>query len=190
MRAAFRNSCATTSPAGTENELRHSGFFAAGIIGNGGTPIPGGSRVRAISDGTTLRDGRVRIADIVDGTSNTWMFGESAGRHQVYIRGRQQRMPNAPGQVGWQLNVGYFDYNAAMGIIGFDSTGTVVNGGCCAVNCSNSGGTGEQQIYSFHPGGATMLRGDGSVHFLAENTATGIIGAMVTRNGGEATSAN
>lgn len=180
MTLNFRNACATTSPLLPSGEMDKCGFFGAQITGNRAVMTPPG----------TLVDGRVRIADILDGTSNTIMVGESAGRHQVYFKGRQPRMPNAPGQIGWALNVGYFDYNAAMRVRGFSGDGLTPDGGCCVINCSNSGGTATQQLYSFHPGGAMTLRGDGSVHFLADSTAPGIVAAMVSRAGGEPATSN
>ena len=44
----------------------------------------------------TLNKGRARVAEITDGTSNTILVSECAGRHQVYTRGRNRVVPNAP----------------------------------------------------------------------------------------------
>ena len=52
--------------------------------------------------------------------------------------------------------------------------------GRCALNCTNS-----WEIYSFHPGGANALFGDGSVHFLRSDMRIHILARLVTRAGGE-----
>jgi prepilin-type processing-associated H-X9-DG protein len=45
--------------------------------------------------------------------------------------------------------------------------------------------TSNNEIYSWHTGGANTLFGDGSVHFLTESTNAALIIALVTRSGGE-----
>jgi prepilin-type processing-associated H-X9-DG protein len=50
------------------------------------------------------------------------------------------------------------------------------------VNVSNHYGA----PYSFHPGGAQLGMGDGSVRFLVETTPVEVIGALSSCNGGEA----
>src|SRR5437868_11286227 len=77
-----------------------------------------------------------RIVDMKDGTSNTILVVEDAGRQQVYAR-RVPVSPNQPGQAGWTLNAAWADYNTAVTVDGFDGSGTVKNGGCCVINCSN-----------------------------------------------------
>lgn len=124
--------------------------------------------------------GKTNFAAMTDGLSNTIVFAEDAGRHQVYARGKPVT-PNTPGQPGWALNAGWADYNTAIFVRGYDNTGTVRDGGCCVINCNN-----DHQMYSFHPGGVNVLRGDGSVRFLRETTTPGVVAAMVSRDGGEA----
>jgi prepilin-type N-terminal cleavage/methylation domain-containing protein/prepilin-type processing-associated H-X9-DG protein len=157
----FRNSCATTSP----------------------TPPGNGDDGGAIGKKGQMTNGVLthvtRITDITDGASNTILFAEDAGRQQVYAAGIPVQ-PNAPGQIGWTLNSSYPDYNTAILVHGFDNTGKVVDGGCCVVNCNNV-----NQIYSFHTSGANVLKGDGSVAFLRSSISAGILGALVTRAGGE-----
>ena len=51
--------------------------------------------------------------------------------------------------------------------------------GPCAVNCSNG-----EDIYSFHPGGANILMGDGSVRFLAANVSLNTVALLLTPNDG------
>jgi prepilin-type N-terminal cleavage/methylation domain-containing protein len=120
-----------------------------------------------------------RITDILDGTSNTLLVVEDGGRQQVWARGHQV-MPNGPGQIGWTLNAAWADYNTAVTVVGFNATGTVPNGGCCVVNCNNV-----NQIYAFHTAGANTLRADGSVFFMTEPIAPGVLAALISYKGGE-----
>ena len=60
------------------------------------------------------------------------------------------------------------------------ASSSAINTGCCVVNCNN-----DDEIYSFHPGGANVLCADGSVHFLNANTPIQVIANLITRAGGE-----
>jgi hypothetical protein len=163
----FRNACATTSPAppstGSGPGSDNGGFLGIkGLMSNG-----------------SMSQGALKLGAAIDGTSNTIMFAEDAGRHQVFARGIAIS-PNGPGQAGWTLNAAAADYNTAIFIRGFDSTGTVQDGGCNAVNANNV-----NQIYSFHTGGGMTLRGDGSVQFLKNAAAPAVVAALASRAGGE-----
>jgi prepilin-type N-terminal cleavage/methylation domain-containing protein len=165
----FKNACAPLMPTPPDT---------SGVLGVKGTAeVPNGAII----------SGKAKMANITDGTSNTILMGESAGRHQVYSKGRRPVMPNAPGQVGWSLNAGAFDYNAAILVRGFSNDGLTRDGGCCVVNCNNVAGAGASQFYSFHPGGVMVVRADASVQFLPETTAAVIVAAQVTREGAEST---
>jgi len=135
----------------------------------------------------TLKKGRARLAEVTDGTSNTIMVGEDAGRHQVYAKGKKLVVPNTPGTVGWTLNAAHADINTAIEIRGFSNDGQTADGGCCILNCSNGRSTPftKGQFFSFHPSGLMVLRTDGSVQFLSENTPTLVVVALITRSGGE-----
>jgi len=162
LHSNFKNSCAPLSPADVN---RDQGVGALGVRGH--MTVNGGMQ------------GRLRITAMSDGTSNTIMIGEDAGRHQIYARGVPVS-PNAPGQAGWALNSAWADYNTYIEVRGYSSNGVTRDGGCCVVNCSN-----DHQFYGFHSGGLNAVRGDGSVQFMSDSTAPGVVAALVTRAGGE-----
>lgn len=134
-----------------------------------------------ISQNGGFSSGKTRITDITDGSSNTVMISEDAGRHQDYARGKKNpTYPWMEGPGGWMLNAAWADQNTAIRVRGYSGDGLVRDGGCCVINCNNA-----WQFYSFHVGGVNALRADGSVSFLPESLAPGVLAALVTRAGGE-----
>ncbi len=170
--AAFRTACAPSLPVPTSNTDDGGMFATVGLVD---APL-------------VFTQGKVMFRDIRDGTSNTIMIAESAGRHQVYAR-KQPVLPSAPGEPGWFLNAAWPDYNAVIRVRGFGAVNAagqpVADSGCCVINCTNAGGAGQYQMYSFHSGGVNTLRADGSVRFQNESTNAGVLGALVSRRGGE-----
>ena len=62
------------------------------------------------------------------------------------------------------------------GILDGYNTGTDTFNGPCPINCTN-----KAEIFSFHPGGAMIVKGDGSTHFLSEATDIRIVARLITR---------
>jgi prepilin-type N-terminal cleavage/methylation domain-containing protein/prepilin-type processing-associated H-X9-DG protein len=168
MHGNFRTNCSPGTATGSPDEC--------GALGGKGVWTPNGLTVS-----------KPTLLAITDGSSNTLLFAESAGRHQVYV-GRTPVNPSTPGTPGWSLNGGFFDYNTAIRVRGF--AGTSFDSGCNGVNATNGGGAGGYQIYSFHSGGANTVRADGSVQFLRESVNPATLGALVSRNGGEVVQEN
>jgi prepilin-type processing-associated H-X9-DG protein len=134
--------------------------------------IPG---INSVDDprivGAMRRDAVTRFADITDGTSNTILVAEDAGRSPFYNKMRQMFDP--VGKEG-----GWADPNGAFSIDGSNANGTVP--GPCTMNCTNN-----SEIYSFHDGGANVVFADGSVHFLRESLDLCVLAALCTRAGSE-----
>jgi prepilin-type processing-associated H-X9-DG protein/prepilin-type N-terminal cleavage/methylation domain-containing protein len=112
-----------------------------------------------------------RIADILDGTSNTLLLSESAGRNQKWQMGQ---LISLTGTTGAWTNP-----STQIVVSGFDIP-TKTSPGACAVNCTNA-----NEVYAFHPGGANMLFCDGSVRLLKATTSIDLLIALTTRAIGE-----
>ncbi len=102
-----------------------------------------------------------RIGDITDGTSNTLILFELAGRNDLYRRGKRIEINGTDGG-GWADLLNYENWLSGSSPDGSGS-------GSCLINCTNDHETG---MYSFHVGGVHILMSDGSVRFLSENTDT------------------
>jgi prepilin-type N-terminal cleavage/methylation domain-containing protein/prepilin-type processing-associated H-X9-DG protein len=113
-----------------------------------------------------------RFADMTDGSSNTVVFVEAAGRQPVYVRGRKTASN--------VLNAAWADYNTKVTVDGYSADGLTKNGGCCVINCTN-----DDEIYSFHTGGVNVLRGDGSVSFLRDTVDPFVLGGLISYAGNE-----
>jgi prepilin-type N-terminal cleavage/methylation domain-containing protein len=161
----FISACAPNSPASPD--FWGDGSGAMGVQGQ-------------FYQGSGMR-GKTKLTDLTDGTSNTILMSEDAGRHQDYARGKPDTNFNhSDGPNGWMLNAAWADQNSAIRVVGFSNDGLTWAGGCCVINCNNA-----WQFYSFHTGGVNAVRGDGSVRFLQDSIAPGVLAAMVSRAGGE-----
>lgn len=138
------------------------GTFASACCGG----VPSGDT------GALQKNNSGRLTAITDGTSNTILITEDAGRVQLYALGRLIGGGYAP-------NGAWADYNVSFRVDGVNpATGT--GSGCCVINCNNDG-----EINSFHAGGALALMGDGSVRFLKQALTPATLAALISRNGGE-----
>jgi prepilin-type N-terminal cleavage/methylation domain-containing protein/prepilin-type processing-associated H-X9-DG protein len=122
-------------------------------------------------EGVLTQNRMVRIAEITDGTSNTMLVAEDAGRPMLWRAGK--------------LVTGLYSDGASWATAGLlHGRGSTPDGatqpGPCAINCTN-----DREVYSFHPGGANAVFADGSVHFLKANISIRVFARLVTRAGGE-----
>ena len=125
------------------------------------------------------------IVAVADGTSNTIALAEVAGNPQWYTNGRFYQ-DRAPAGTIWS------DHRTFMILDGCDPSSDATAGDSAATTTANAPGrtasmncTNNDEINSFHPGGANFLIGDGSVRFMSQSATLGVIAAMVTRANGE-----
>jgi prepilin-type processing-associated H-X9-DG protein len=147
-------------------------------------------------------DGPVRMVTITDGTSNTIMVVEDAGRPAWYgskgiasepaIGGYTPAMgsysasgPAPQGGGAWADPLNYIATN------GSDPSGSGIAAGggfmgmptapwSCANGCSN-----DSEIFGFHIGGSNVLFGDGSVRSVRNGLTMNQMQALLSRAGGE-----
>ncbi len=132
-----------------------------------------------------------KMRDTTDGLSNTTMILEHAGYDKHYVKGVGMPMgpsdftldqPGAWGTwLGWcafQLQT-YSNYTPAT----YPTGSSTPSGTGCTVNCNNS-----QGLFGFHPGGASVGMGDGSVRFFNEGMNGRVLMALASRDGGEVAS--
>jgi prepilin-type N-terminal cleavage/methylation domain-containing protein/prepilin-type processing-associated H-X9-DG protein len=166
--------------------------------------IPGINITAGRSIITQPPDRPVRIADILDGTSNTIMIIEDAGRPGWYgsrgvasepaiggyapVQGSYQGGTYGPAPQGggaWADPLNYIATN------GSDPSGSGIAAGggflgippapwSCANGCSN-----DSEIFAFHSGGSNAAFGDGSVRFVQNGLTMNQMQALLSRAGGE-----
>ncbi len=131
------------------------------------------------------------LLSISDGTSNTILLAEAAGRPQIWRNGQLatinlggSKMANDLGTTSdpWTdvWGGGWADASAGgYRLSGSDQTGTVA-GGSCSINCSNDLG-----FYAFHTGGGNFVFCDGSVKFIRSSITPANMVAAISRSGGE-----
>lgn len=154
-----------------------SGFYDLGVAPSG---------AEATRDGIMLADARISITKVVDGTSQTTLMGEMAGRLDLYIKGKKTSAHSplsttaaaVGGTPGGQWNdLDTWEQWQAGSL--YDGTGA----GPCGVNCTNRTGTG---LYSFHPGNATILLADGAARSIGENINSATLGRLFSYSGAQA----
>ncbi|HYO26011.1 MAG TPA: DUF1559 domain-containing protein [Lacipirellulaceae bacterium] len=108
-----------------------------------------------------------KLKHITDGTSNTIVVTESAGKPELYTKG-------APGDINGNPSTAYIGAGWADPDSGFTVNAAPV------INFHNDG-----EIYAFHTGGANACFADGHVRMLADTLDTAVGIAIVTRAGEE-----
>ena len=157
------------SPVGVAGSAFTSGLIPLSSIGSG-LSVPGRC---------------VRIAEVMDGTSNTLMYVEDAGRPNHYIASGK-----GPANIrlfcgnfsvtnGRVLGSGWADIRNAIPLHSFARDGLSCPGPC-AINCTNN-----NEAFSFHPGGVNIGFADGHVRFVSENIDIQIYAALITKDAGE-----
>lgn len=141
-----------------------TGLFARGLIDTATNGNP---------DGMMRTNRCFNFGEIVDGLSNTMWIVEDGARPDRYRAGNKKVAGRFSGSM-WADDANEFVVH------GFDSAGITQSTGSCPMNCSNN-----NEIYSFHPGGAMVVLGDGSVRFLAQTVEIRLVARLISKAGGE-----
>lgn len=180
--------------------INSTGYFpgwygATSYVGNCGTKsyYPGDADMKA--DGMLFMTGPngappnqtpLKMADVLDGTSNTLLFGE---RH--HFDPAFDALPDTPASC---KEYPIRQWSAWGWSGGFKGTGHVLGSSRVAINYRVPAGTTQclpvkdlrlNAFGSGHPGGANFALGDGSVRFLPESIPLVTLQQMSTRAGGE-----
>jgi len=167
-----------TLPTGV-TQIRMARTDYSAPSGTSGTWVLQSIGTQTIATGPPIleRNKYVKFAAITDGLSNSLFLVEDAGRPFRYGAGFTKRGADRDGNGaagGWGDPDSWFGINGANRLLGTQGTGpTAVNG------------SSDNEIYGFHPGGANVLLGDGSVRFLSESVTLAMVSAFVSRQGGE-----
>ncbi|QEL14490.1 DUF1559 domain-containing protein [Limnoglobus roseus] len=125
------------------------------------------------------RNSRTAMVQISDGTSNTIMVVEAAGRPMVYRnRTADIALTNDQG-IGWIDSEGPFSLDGAMPDASTEGCGVACN---VSMNKKN-----DNEPYSFHTGGGNMLFADGHVQFVRDSISLVTLSALCTMTAGEVT---
>lgn len=164
--------------------------FGAGTLPSWTTTIEGDPRI-------DLARGRERhpgLAGVTDGTSNTILMGECAGREDVW-QGRTMKPANASrGDANcararggaWATNDNPYAIGQRINWCVTSARGLDAIPGTMKINNSNEWG---HLYYSFHSSGANFAFADGSVRFLSERIPLWVLASLTSRSGGEALNA-
>jgi prepilin-type N-terminal cleavage/methylation domain-containing protein len=114
-----------------------------------------------------LAEVRKRTADATDGLSQTILLCEDAGRPLWYHFGRYRGDKKLTG-ARWATPGGRFDINLVCSGRQFGSGGQMIN-------CTNN-----NEIFSFHPGGADVLLIDGSVRLIEQQLEPDVLVSLIT----------
>jgi len=145
-------------------------------------PHPAGQITLGLLKGNFCR----RIAEVTDGTSNTIMVSEDAGRPNFYLLGKQIAFGSSLPWYNKGKPVAESDQGSGAGWADYGSEFfTDGDGSNDHTNYSSN-----NEVYAFHPGGANHVFADGSVHFVKKSTSATIFSALISYNGGEVLSAD
>lgn len=193
-----------------DQRLVDNGFAEVGLTPAQTADANQAGQSAARGAGILIKNGRPRLADVTDGLSNTILFVESAGRPYLYQGRSKIRIGDDVGSNPHYVNGGGWARPASdFAIDGATQDGTQVgaltttdvlyainrtngddvtlNGGYVGANGGYYyyGTEGSGEVYAFHPSGANVAFGDGSVRLLDQDIAIRTFAALVTRAGGE-----
>ena len=176
--------------------------------GQGGSSTPVGMRDPVLARQRGALDNlQVTLTGITDGTSNTMLIAEDAARRENYITNPSYLDPATTLGInidGSAISTRRFwrwgEQDSGFGVSG-DPTQNRTSTGFKIINNNNinAGGDGpstcnwklvnncgpNDEIFSFHTGGANVVFADGHVAFLREGLSPVVVASLVSRTGGE-----
>lgn len=181
---------------GSMNSVRPAYFLSNGLptppmaIATNTSVPPSASKYEW--DGGLKKGAATKISDILDGTSNTLLCVEAAGRPMAWYLSNPGTGTSATTKDGW----GWADIDAGYSMDGSITAGTAVGkasctvpSGPCALTTAISpfaiNMTNDSELYAFHTGGAHVLMCDGTVRFISQNMSAKTLSALATRNTGD-----
>jgi prepilin-type N-terminal cleavage/methylation domain-containing protein len=161
------NPCAGSDPNQDTARTHYEGI--AHSLTHGRDPVTANSRVMYNGNGMFFNESRVRIGDVIDGTSNTLAFCEIIGR--------------GPGTFHCCSWIAYSD---GIGTVnGLNAPWRSTPGGVFPLTHDMWGGNAFAGPASYHVGGVHFTMADGSVRFVSNNLSQTVLAALTTRAGGE-----
>ncbi len=141
-------------------------------------PITGDRNKATRADGG-LALGRRTVLSVTDGTSNTVAIGEDVGRNPTMT------MPYPDPLGGLRQIHRWAEPDCAFGISkGINNSATPFGGPATCPWPTNNCGPNEE-LFSFHPGGAHAVFCDGHIAFLKQTIDPRELRKLITRDGGE-----
>lgn len=132
-----------------------------------------------------INPNRTTIKQVTDGTSKTLMFAEDGGRPQFWTRkgvGPANNTPgggNLPVRNGRVRGAAWADRSNGIPLHGFSPDGLRAPGPC-PINCTNN-----NEAFSFHTGGVSIVFADGHVKFVSDTMTIRVYAALITKAGEE-----
>jgi prepilin-type processing-associated H-X9-DG protein len=171
------------------------GYYGRSSYGGnaGRRSLGSGQRSAPTYDGIFYADSQIRLADVADGASNTFLFGERSHRDPEY-----DRLTHASQPAYYPLSA----FGAWAVVYGTGAPGGP-NNACNLLsppvpinyqmppNSVVGDGSIENRLCAYgsgHPGGANFALADGSVRFFSDQTPVDILQAISTRAGREVVS--
>ena len=203
----FNNFAAALSPAATASIERNEGAIGECQYQGYSLDVPQLNN----GGGSILKFG---IAYVTDGTSNTVLLAELAGRDKLYqlnkvIANTTNNSATDPAYMAanagggtWADGMNWSRPNGSLPSGMWDGATNlngVSTGGPCLVNCTNNNqilsidgvGLGNGAgFYSFHNGGVMILMCDGAAKFVSQNVDNAVLGAACTRSRGDSPTAD
>jgi len=123
-----------------------------------------------VANETTYKSEYAKLKNTTDGTSQTMMWFETGGTPLRYVNGQQVQTTGSAGETSggdtWANYANWYVVHNRCGDSFF--------------NCNNN-----EEIYSFHSGGAFYGFGDGAVHFISTDIDPDVFVSLFTRDGND-----